>query len=120
MRFVCREIQPENTPCDTDPGTRDRRVPAPGSAFPSNAVARIFRPTRSVITAGKARTRHWILRFERRTPPFIDPLMGWTGGDDTLTQIELGFRTLDSAVAYAERQGLAYVVDRSSQDELGW
>jgi hypothetical protein len=61
------------------------------------------------MTSGKARTKRWVLRFDRRTPPFIEPLMGWTGGDDTLTQVELTFPTRESAVAYAERQGLAYV-----------
>jgi hypothetical protein len=29
--------------------------------------------------------------FERRSPPFIDPLMGWTGGKDPLVQLELRF-----------------------------
>ena len=37
--------------------------------------------------------------------------MGWTGGDDPLTQVELRFPTLESAVAYARRQGLTYVVN---------
>jgi hypothetical protein len=81
------------------------------SVFPAGAVARIYRPARSAMTSGRARTKRWLLRFDRRTPPFIEPLMGWTGGDDTLTQIELRFPTLEAAVAYARRQGLAYVVD---------
>jgi hypothetical protein len=62
------------------------------------------------MTSGKANTRHWKLRFERRTPPFIEPLMGWTGGDDPLTQVELIFPTRESAVAYAERQGFTFIV----------
>src|SRR5712675_1188267 len=77
------------------------------SIFPPDAVARIFRPSRSVMTSGRARAKGWRLAFERRTPPFIEPLMGWTGGDDTLTQVELNFPTLEAAIAYAERQGLA-------------
>jgi hypothetical protein len=85
------------------------------SIFPSDAVARIFRPSRSVMTSGRARTKGWRLAFERRTPPFIEPLMGWTGGGDTLTQVELNFPTLEAAIAYAERQGLAYVVDNLSR-----
>lgn len=81
------------------------------SVFPEDAVARIYKPSRSVMTSGKARTKGWKLRFEPRRAPFIEPLMGWTGSDDTLTQVELSFPTLDSAVRYAERQGLAYVVE---------
>jgi hypothetical protein len=62
------------------------------------------------MTSGKARTKGWRLTFERRTAPFIEPLMGWTGGDDTLTQIELSFPTRESAIRYAERQGLRYTL----------
>jgi hypothetical protein len=54
------------------------------SSFPEGAVACIFKPSRSATTSGKAGTKGWRLRFERRTAPFIEPLMGWTGGDDTL------------------------------------
>lgn len=47
---------------------------------------------------------------ERRTPPVIDHLMGYCGGSDTLTQVELNFPTREAAVAFAERQELDYVV----------
>lgn len=83
--------------------------------LPHDAVVRIFKPSRSVMTSGTARTKGWRLVFERRSAPYIEPLMGWTGGDDTLTQVELSFPTLKAAVAYAERQGLAYVVERRGQ-----
>lgn len=82
------------------------------SVFPENAVARIFRPSRSVTTSGKARPKGWQLAFERRKAPFIEPLMGYTGSTETLTQVELEFPTLRSAIRYAERQGLTYVVQR--------
>jgi hypothetical protein len=78
--------------------------------FPEGAHAVIYTPARSAMTSGKARTGEWKLRFERRTPPFIEPLMGWTGGDDTLTQVELSFPSAESAIAYARRQGLQYTV----------
>lgn len=113
MSNVWRETESAEPSSETKPTECDRQAwrGAPGSAFPPDAVARIYRPSRSVMTSGKALTRHWILRFERRTPPFIEPLMGWTGGDDTLTQVELRFPSLESAVAYAQRQGLTYVVN---------
>jgi hypothetical protein len=78
--------------------------------FPENAVARIFKPSRSVTTSGTARTKGWRLVFDRRSAPFIEPLMGYTGSADTLAQVELKFPTLESAIRYAERQGLTYVV----------
>lgn len=82
------------------------------SIFPEDAVARIFRPSRSAMTSSNARTKGWWLVFERRSPPFIEPLMGYTASTDTLTQVELEFPTLRSAIRYAERQGLTYVVQR--------
>lgn len=90
------------------------------SVFPDDAVARIYRVSRPVTTAGKAR-KSWRLVFERRTTPFIEPLMGYIGGDDPLTQVELEFPDLESAIGYAKRQGLTYVVrpaaDRSKPSE---
>lgn len=85
---------------------------------PPDAVAVIDKPPRSVMTLGKARTKGWRLRFERRTEPFIEPLMGYTGGGDTLVQVELGFPTLGAAVDYAERQGLTYRI-RSEASPAG-
>ncbi|OAP37031.1 NADH dehydrogenase [Sinorhizobium americanum] len=78
-------------------------------------VARIFRPSRSVMTSARVSRRPWLLVFERRVPPTIDYFMGYTGGSDTLAQLELRFPSRDAAIAYAERQKLNYIVldDRS-------
>lgn len=86
------------------------------SVFPEDALARIFRPSRCVITAGPARSKGWRLVFERRSALVIDPLMGWTAGSDTLAQVALDFPTLDAAIRYAERQGLAYAVQPPPRD----
>jgi hypothetical protein len=93
------------------------------SVFPDDAVARIYKPSRSMTTSGTALTKGWRLAFERRTAPFIEPLMGYIGGDDILTQIELSFPTLKSAIRYAERQGLFYFDQKSIEhrkDNLRW
>jgi hypothetical protein len=62
------------------------------------------------MTSAPADPQDWRLVFERRSAPFVEPLMGWTGSRDPLTQLELTFPTLDAAVAYAQRQGLRYMV----------
>ncbi|AWN44567.1 NADH dehydrogenase ubiquinone Fe-S protein 4 [Methylobacterium durans] len=75
----------------------------------AGARALIRRRKRPVETAGRAHENDWILSFERQTPPEIDELIGWTGGDDTLaTEVQLTFATRAQAVAYAERLGLEY------------
>ena|SRR5947209_6235777 len=68
----------------------------------------IYRPAKSAMTSGRARTKQWVLEFEPQSAPFIEPLMGWTGSADPLAHVRLSFPTREAAVAYAERQGLAY------------
>lgn len=86
------------------------RLPAAHQAFPQDAVAYIERPARSPMTSAPGEPEAWRLAFGRRSPAFIDPLMGWTGGRDPLAQLELTFPTLEAAMSYAQRQGLRYVV----------
>ncbi|WP_083846241.1 NADH dehydrogenase ubiquinone Fe-S protein 4 [Sinorhizobium sojae] len=76
----------------------------------TGCFARIFRPSRSVMTSARVSKRPWLLVFERQVPPVIDYLMGYTGGSDTLNQVELRFPSRDAAVAYAEREKLNYSV----------
>jgi hypothetical protein len=91
------------------------------SAFPEDAVARIFKLSRSVTTSGKARTRGWRLVLEWGSAPFIEPLIGYTGSTETLKQVQPEFPTLRSAIRYAKRQGLNYVVQRlASRLSKGW
>jgi hypothetical protein len=85
-------------------------VPLAQRAFPPDTTAIIYRPARSAMTSGKANTRRWQLRFEQRAAPFIEPLMGWTAGTDTLSQVELDFPSAEAAIAYAKRQGINFVV----------
>jgi hypothetical protein len=73
-------------------------------------VARIFRPARTAMQSGEARTKEWILEFDPAEPRSIDPLMGWTSSGDMRNQIRLEFDTKEEAVAYATREGLAYTV----------
>jgi hypothetical protein len=85
-------------------------IPSAPTHLPNDAVAVIYRPTRSAMTSGKARSQHWKLRFEPRSPCHVEPLMGWTGSDDPLSQIEITFPSVERAVAYARRQGVNFVV----------
>ena len=91
-------------------GATGPALPFAGAVWPKDARARIQQADRSVTTSGKARTKGWRLTFERRSPPVLDDLMGWTGGDDPLASVELSFPTLEAAICYAEGQGLAYEV----------
>ena len=102
-------------------GLGHNRGPAwlPRYSVPPNAIAVIRRPARSAMTSGKRRTRDWVLTFERTTPPFIEPLTGWTGGDDTMVQVVLSFPTRHAAVAFAEREGLNYRAEGAADAHSG-
>lgn len=71
-------------------------------------TARIYKPAKTAMQSGPARTKEWVLEFESATPREIDPLMGWTSSRDTQTQVQLSFETKEEAIAYAERNGIAY------------
>jgi NADH dehydrogenase ubiquinone Fe-S protein 4 len=80
------------------------------SDLPADARAVIHCPAPSVTTAGRHRAAGWVLEFEPRAKPFIEPLMGWTGGSDPLRQVRLRFSSRDAAIRYARQHGLAYEV----------
>lgn len=80
------------------------------STFPTDARAMIHCPAPSVMSSGRARAAEWVLEFEPRAPLFIEPLMGWTGSTDTLSQVRLKFPSREAAIAYARRQGLRFEV----------
>jgi hypothetical protein len=88
--------------------------PAPGSALPPDATAVIYCPTPPVVTSGRRNAAEWVLEFEPRAPRFIEPLMGWTGSTDPLSQVRLRFPHRQAAEAYARRQGLQYSVREPS------
>ncbi len=70
--------------------------------------ARIYQPPKSAMQSGWATTHGWVLEFEREAPQLPDPLMGWIGSADTQSQVILHFATQEEAVAYAQRNGIAY------------
>jgi hypothetical protein len=73
-------------------------------------IARIFKPARTAMQSGEARTKEWMLEFAPASPREIDPLMGWTGTRDMKGEVTLAFDTKEEAVAYAEREGIPYQV----------
>ncbi|WP_309086418.1 ETC complex I subunit [Chelativorans sp.] len=74
-------------------------------------TARIYSPSRTAMQSGNAKTGQWVLEFEPEAPLKIDPLMGYTSSSDTRRQVRLSFATKEEAIAYAERNGIAYQVE---------
>jgi NADH dehydrogenase len=73
-------------------------------------TARIYRPAKSAMSSGTAKTREWVLEFPNETKRELDPLMGWTSSSDTQAQVRLRFPTKKAAQDYAKDKGIDAVV----------
>ncbi len=76
--------------------------------------ARIFVPAKTATQSGSARSKLWVLEFDPEMPRIVEPLMGWTSSGDMKSQIRLRFSSKEEAIAYAQRNGLAYRVEEPS------
>lgn len=85
------------------------RIPGTDMRNPDVPLAIIRRPARSA-TQSAPRPRHWVLEFEPSRAPELDPLMGWTTGDDPYRTVRLPFPDAASAIRYAESQDWRYIV----------
>ena len=41
-------------------------------------TARIYKPARTAMQSGTAKTKEWVLDYEPEEPRAVEPLMGWT------------------------------------------
>ena len=73
-------------------------------------IARIFQPAKTAMQSGQAKTQSWVLEFVPNSARQVDPLMGWTSSSDTQTQVRLSFESKAAAIAYSERNGIAFRV----------
>jgi hypothetical protein len=80
-------------------------------------LARIFKPARTAMQSGKAKTEHWLLVYEPETPLTVEPLMGYTSSSDMRRQVKLSFDSKDEAIAYAERHGIPFQVAVDNEPE---
>ena len=71
-------------------------------------LARIFRPAKTAMQSGNAKSSEWVLEFEPTDARRQDPLMGWTQTADTEGQVRLTFETKEEAVRYADQNGIAF------------
>lgn len=73
-------------------------------------IARIYKPARTAMQSGTAKTKDWILDYEPGAPRVVEPLMGWTSSTDMNSQVRLRFASKEEAVAYCERHGISYQI----------
>lgn len=73
-------------------------------------TARIYKPSKTAMQSGQARTHDWVLDYEPEVPRTVEPLMGWTSSSDMRQQVRLQFASAEEAVAYCKREGIPYQV----------
>ncbi len=78
-------------------------------------AARIYRPAKTAMQSGKAKADTWTLDFEPEQPRKVEPLMGYTSSRDMKSQIRLTFETKEEAIAYAQKNGIAYTVQEPKE-----
>ena len=79
------------------------------------SLARIYKPTKTAMQSGTAKTKEWVLDYEPSEPRQVEPLMGWTSSGDMRQQLRLRFDTKDEAIAYCERHGIAFQVSEPNE-----
>ena len=72
--------------------------------------ARIYRPAKTAMQSGKAKTGYWVLEFAPASARTPDPLMGWSSSSEMNAQVKLKFETEGEAVAYAKTHGIPFRV----------
>ena len=72
--------------------------------------ARIYKPAKTAMSSGTAKTHQWVLEHVAETAREVDPLMGWTSSSDTQAQVRLTFETKEAALEYAREHGIDAVV----------
>jgi len=73
-------------------------------------TARIYKPAKTAMQSGHAKTKDWVLDYEPEEPRVVESLMGWTSSGDMKSQLRLNFATKEEAIAYAMRHGIPYQV----------
>ena len=63
--------------------------------------ARIYKPAKTAMSSGTAKTHVWVLEYVNDSGREVDPLMGWTSSSDTQAQVRLQFETKEAALEYA-------------------
>lgn len=81
--------------------------------------AKIYKPCRSQMQSGKKNTKKWVLEFLPKKSKFIEPIMGWIGGQDMVAnEVKLTFATKEQAENYAKKNQLEYIIQSPEDSSM--
>ena len=80
--------------------------------------AKIYKPAKTAMQSGRAKYNKWILKISDSKNQTKDTMMGWNGGSNTRSQIQLQFKTKEDAINYAKSNDLDYEVLETSERKV--
>ena len=75
---------------------------------------KIYKPAKTAMQSGKAKTRLWHLQVIDDSNQSQDPLIGYHGGSSTKNQFKLQFDTQEDAINFAKSNNYDYEVIEAS------
>ena len=79
--------------------------------------AKIYQPAKTAMQSGNARTKFWILEFNKSNSN-KDFVMGWTSSSNTDEQIKLKFETQEQAITYAKENNIQFDLITNKKNKL--
>ena len=81
-------------------------------------IAKIFKPAKTAMQSGKAKTKLWHLQVNDDSIQTKDPLIGYHGGSSTKNQISLQFESKEDAINFAKSKNYDYEVIEPSAKKI--
>ena len=76
--------------------------------------AKIYKPTKTAMQSGQNKSKKWILEFDSKDT-FVNPLMGWEGSSDTMSEVKIVFSSKELAIDYAKKNNIIYNIIEPSK-----
>ena len=76
--------------------------------------AKIYKPSKTAMQSGRSKYNKWVLKFSDQKNQHKDTMMGWNGGSNTSSQIQLKFKSKEDAIHFAKSNNIDYEVLETS------
>jgi len=80
-------------------------------------TVRIFKPAKNAMQSGTAGIKRWRMEFDTRER-WENNLMGWSSTADPLSNTNIDFADKEEAVAFADKNGWAYMLEDPKEKAL--
>ena len=79
--------------------------------------AKIFKPSKTAMQSGLAKSDKWVIEYITDEPG-INPLMGWESSTDTLSELKLEFSSKEKAIGYAKKNKIEYEIIEENKRKI--